>query len=83
MLTVIHKARPSSTTRLMLVYICVLSGQRKQYFRPNKNVIFIENENVILETPSILQVPLMNPEAAIQEALKNLKMGSEEWNYKV
>ena len=28
-------------------------------------------------------VPLINPESAAAEAVKNLKIGGEEWNYKV
>ena len=28
-------------------------------------------------------VPLMNPESAIQGAIKNIKIGGEEWTYKV
>ena len=28
-------------------------------------------------------VPLINPESSAAEAIKNLKMGGEEWNYKV
>ena len=29
------------------------------------------------------EVPLINPEAATNEAVKYLKIGGEEWNYKV
>ena len=28
-------------------------------------------------------MPLINPESAAAEAVKNLKIGGEEWNYKV
>ena len=54
--------------------------------RPTDNNSLNETDGGVQNTSLVDEkegLPLNNPDAAANEAMKNLKIGGEEWNFKV